>query len=63
MRLPRQNLRTPGPTPIPQDIVDAMGEPMINHRGPEFLDLITNATEKLKQVFMTQNDLLQLFVR
>ncbi len=57
MRLPRQNLRTPGPTPVPQDIVDAMGEPMINHRGPEFLDLITTATEKLKQVFMTQNDL------
>ena len=57
MKLPRQNLRTPGPTPIPPDIIEAMSEPMINHRGPEFLDLITDATEKLKQVFMTQNDL------
>ena len=56
MRFPRQNLRTPGPTPVPPDIVEIMGEPMINHRGPEFLELITEATEKLKQVFMTQND-------
>ena len=57
MKLTRQNLRTPGPTPVPDDIVAAMSEPMINHRGPEFFDLITEATEKLKQVFMTQNDL------
>ncbi len=52
-----QNLRTPGPTPIPDDIVEAMGNPMINHRGPEFDELITKCTEQLKQVFMTTNDL------
>ena len=53
----RQNLRTPGPTPIPDDIMQSMSNPMINHRGPEFLDLISRVTEQLKQVFMTQNDL------
>jgi len=52
-----QNLRTPGPTPIPDDIVEAMTNPMINHRGPEFDTLIHKATEQLKQVFMTKNDL------
>lgn len=57
MRSARQNLRTPGPTPVPDDIVDAMGNPMIDHRGPEFFELITEATAGLKQVFMTQNDL------
>lgn len=57
MKFTRQNLRTPGPTPVPDDIVAAMSEPMINHRGPEFFDLIIEATEKLKQVFMTQNGL------
>ena len=57
MRIEPQNLRTPGPTPIPDDIYDAMSDPMINHRGPEFFDLITECTEKLKQVFMTSNDL------
>ena len=57
MKIPRQNLRTPGPTPVPGDIVEAMGSPMINHRGPEFQELINRVTSQLKQVFMTQNDL------
>ena len=52
-----QNLRTPGPTPIPEDIVEAMTTPMINHRGPEFDEMIHKTTEQLKQVFMTKNDL------
>ena len=56
-RFPSQNLRTPGPTPIPSDIVEAMTNPMINHRGPEFDTLLNKATEQLKQVFMTKNDL------
>ena len=54
MEIPRQNLRTPGPTPVPEDIVQAMSQPMINHRGPEFLELVNEVTDKLKQVFMTQ---------
>jgi aspartate aminotransferase-like enzyme len=56
-RITPQNLRTPGPTPIPDDIVEAMTNPMINHRGPEFGEMIHKATEQLKQVFMTKNDL------
>ena len=56
-RFTPQNLRTPGPTPIPDDIVEAMTNPMINHRGPEFDELIHKATNQLKQVFMTKNDL------
>ena len=52
-----QNLRTPGPTPIPDDIMDEMSLPMINHRGPEFKELIEATTAGLKQVFMTANDL------
>ncbi len=56
-RITPQNLRTPGPTPIPDDIVEAMTNPMINHRGPEFGALIKKTTEQLKQVFMTKNDL------
>ena len=52
-----QNLRTPGPTPIPDEIVEEMSLPMINHRGPEFKELIEATTEGLKQVFMTTDDL------
>jgi len=57
VNIPKQNLRTPGPTPVPSDIVEAMSNPMIDHRGPEFLEIITAATEQLKQVFMTTNDI------
>ncbi len=56
MNIGSQNLRTPGPTPIPEDIYRAMSDPMINHRGPEFFELITECTERLRQVFMTEND-------
>ena len=59
-KIPGQNLRTPGPTPIEDDIFDAMSTPMINHRGPEFDELIRKTTEQLKQVFLTKNDVLIL---
>lgn len=57
MKIPKQNLRTPGPTPCPDEVLNAMSTAMINHRGPEFHDLITRLTDKLKQVFMTENRL------
>ena len=57
MKFPKQNLRTPGPTPCPDEVLEALGSPMINHRGPEFKELILGITEKLKSVFMTQNRL------
>lgn len=57
LKISKQNLRTPGPTPVPEDIVEAMSNPMINHRGPEFMELISRTTEQLKQVFMTRGDL------
>ena len=60
VNIPKQNLRTPGPTPVPSDIVEAMSNPMIDHRGPEFHEIIEIATRQLKQVFMTNNDLMIL---
>ncbi len=51
------NLRIPGPTPIPDDILTASAKQMINHRGPEFKDLIESITEKAKKAFNTTKDL------
>ncbi len=53
-------LRIPGPTPIPDDVLQAMAKQMINHRGPEFIELINGVTDKLKQLFQTKNDLFLL---
>ena len=39
------NLRIPGPTPVPDDILSAGARQMIDHRGPEFQSIISNVTE------------------
>ncbi len=50
------NLRLPGPTPVPQDVVEAMSKPMIDHRGAEFAELIRRLTERMQRAFETKND-------
>lgn len=57
MNIPRQNLRIPGPIPCPPEVMDALTNPMINHRGPEFKELLDSITVRLKKVFMTEHDL------
>jgi aspartate aminotransferase-like enzyme len=54
----QQNLRIPGPTPIPPAVADAMHVPMINHRGPEFAALIGRVTERLQHFFQTRHPVL-----
>jgi len=54
------NLRIPGPTPVPDEVLQAMAKQMINHRGPEFKELMNDVTAKLKTVFQTKNDVLTL---
>jgi aspartate aminotransferase-like enzyme len=53
-------LRIPGPTPCPEEVLKAVGGQMINHRGPEFVQLLNDVTDKLKQIFKTKNDLFVL---
>ncbi|MFC1980793.1 pyridoxal-phosphate-dependent aminotransferase family protein [Chloroflexota bacterium] len=55
-----QQLRIPGPTACPAEVLQAMGRQMINHRGPEFQQTLNDVTDKLKQVFQTTNDVLLL---
>ncbi len=53
-------LRIPGPTPLPPEVLQFMSKQMINHRGPEFHEMLHVATEKLKLLFQTKNDLFVL---
>ena len=50
-------LRIPGPTPIPPQILQAMAGQMMNHRGKEFAGIIQQATARLKEFFQTKNDI------
>ena len=53
-------LRIPGPTPIPDEILNVLSRQMINHRGPEFAELIRRMTDILKEIFQTKGDVLIL---
>jgi len=53
-------LFTPGPTPIPPEVVAAMSRPIIHHRQQEFKEIFRRVSENLKYVFQTQQDVLTL---
>jgi len=53
-------LRVPGPTPLPAQVREAVAADMINHRGPEFKDLLAVVTKGLQQVLQTRNEVLIL---
>jgi len=55
-----EQLRVPGPTPLPGEVLKALGQQMINHRGPEFKKILDRVTDNLKQLFQTKNDLFLL---
>lgn len=51
--IPQQNLRVPGPTPLPSEVLAAMTNPMVNHRGPEFVAITKRITLRLQYFFQT----------
>ncbi|HEY7295059.1 MAG TPA: aminotransferase class V-fold PLP-dependent enzyme, partial [Dehalococcoidia bacterium] len=52
------NLRIPGPTPCPPEVLSARSTQMVDHRGPEFAALIERVSDGLKRAFRTENDVL-----
>jgi aspartate aminotransferase-like enzyme len=53
-------LLLPGPVPVAQPVLEAMAWPMINHRGPEFADLLARVERGMQPIFGTTNDVLFL---
>ncbi len=56
----KKYLMTPGPTPVPAEVLLAQARPMIHHRTPEFSATLMEALEGLKYIFETTNDVLLL---
>ncbi|MDR2035647.1 MAG: alanine--glyoxylate aminotransferase family protein [Coriobacteriales bacterium] len=55
----KKYLMTPGPTPVPAEVLLAQAKPMIHHRTPEFNAVVRNSVEGLKYVFeTTESDIL-----
>jgi aspartate aminotransferase-like enzyme len=55
-----QNLRTPGPTPIPDAVRTAQAQQMIDHRGAEFGELLHETSTGLAELIGTSADVLLL---
>ena len=51
-------LMIPGPTPVPESVLKAMGRHPIGHRSGEFQAVVQRTTEQLKWLHQTQGDVL-----
>lgn len=56
----KPRLMLPGPTPIPEKILNTLSYPLINHRGEEFAYILKEVIEGLRWVFQTKNDIMIL---
>jgi serine---pyruvate transaminase len=52
----KQYLMTAGPTPLPPAVSQVMGEPMVYHRAPAFIEVYARVLSRLKDVFQTVNE-------
>ncbi|MDQ3839277.1 MAG: alanine--glyoxylate aminotransferase family protein [Thermoproteota archaeon] len=50
----------PGPTNVPNRVMNAMLAPIINHRSQDFRILYKSLVEKIKKTFQTDNDIILL---
>ena len=50
----------PGPTDVPSNVLRSMAQPMINHRGPEFEEMLRTVTAQAKKVFKTEAEVFTL---
>jgi aspartate aminotransferase-like enzyme len=54
----KRYLFTPGPTPVPPEVLAAMAEPMVHHRGGDFRLVYERALSRLQEVFQTREQVL-----
>ena len=50
-------LMGPGPSPVPQRVLRALGAPTLGHLDPQYLKIMDEVCEMLRQVFRTANPL------
>ena len=53
-------LMSPGPTPVPPQVLLAQGSPLVYHRGPGYGDLLREVTENIQRMMHTSSDVVVL---
>ncbi len=51
-------LMIPGPTTVPDRVLQAMHRPLINHRGPEYEGMFQNISLSIRKIFQTEQPVL-----
>jgi serine---pyruvate transaminase len=54
----KRYLLTPGPTPVPPEVLAELAKPVIHHRERDYRDIYERCLARLRDVYRTQNDVL-----
>jgi aspartate aminotransferase-like enzyme len=54
----KRYLFTPGPTPVPPEVLAALAEPVVHHRGSDYRAVFGECLERLRAVCRTSGDVL-----
>lgn len=54
----KQYLLTPGPTPVPPQVLAALAEPIVHHRSPDFRPVYERCLTRLREVCRTEQEVL-----
>ncbi len=54
----KRYLFTPGPTPVPPEVLEALSRQVVHHRGPDFRVVLKRCLDRLKAVFRTSSEVL-----
>ncbi len=54
----KEYLITPGPTPVPPEVLLAQAKPIIHHRTSEYTKIFVEVLEGLRYIFETKNDVI-----
>ncbi|MGA6974716.1 MAG: alanine--glyoxylate aminotransferase family protein [Candidatus Binatus sp.] len=60
MPLMKKYLFTPGPAPVPPEVLLEMARPMIHHRTPEFSSALDQARDRMKPLYGTAGEVVLL---
>jgi serine---pyruvate transaminase len=54
----KRYLLTPGPTPVPPEVLAAISQPVVHHRSPDFRPVYERCLARLREVFRTEAEVL-----
>jgi len=54
----KRHLLTPGPTPVPPEVLAAIAQPVVHHRSPDFRPVYERSLARLREIFRTDAEVL-----